>query len=209
MILFRFIARLLQWVLLILLPFFLLIRLSVYLYADHDLSPSLSILASSMAVTILLVLYISIIVSRFTGRLGRWRAFKSRAYLAVFFVWAFCAYGLVYLSSSHAKSDEVRREYTQLHPILRLATGTLILADPDMVITDASRSLQDYDRMGIPRNQSSLHFKQSTGYVHAVDLRTSDRSEFRNQLLEWTYRSLGFETLRHVGTADHLHVGLR
>jgi len=158
---------------------------------------------------IVLVLYISLIVSRFTGRLGRWRAFKSRAYLAVFFVWAFCAYGLIYLSSSHAKTDEVRREYTQLHPILRLATGTLILADPDMVITDASRSLGDYDRMGIPRNQSSLHFKQPSGYVHAVDLRTSDRSEFRNSLLEWTYRSLGFETLRHAGTADHLHVALR
>jgi hypothetical protein len=44
--------------------------------------------------------------------------------------------------------------------------------------------------------------------VHAVDLRTIGRAEWKNVLLNWYFRSMGFRTLRHVGTADHLHVSL-
>jgi hypothetical protein len=60
--------------------------------------------------------------------------------------------------------------------------------------------------MGLPVFENSLHFEQESGYVHAVDLRTIGQSEFRNLMLEYSFRLLGFRTLRHTGTADHLHV---
>ena len=46
------------------------------------------------------------------------------------------------------------------------------------------------------------------GYVYAVDLRTQGRSEIRNWALEWLFQLVGFNTLRHVGTADHLHISI-
>jgi len=62
--------------------------------------------------------------------------------------------------------------------------------------------------MGLPPNESSLHFIQDDGYAHAVDLRTVGRSEFRNRMVEAGFKVMGFNTLRHSGTADHLHVSL-
>ncbi len=62
--------------------------------------------------------------------------------------------------------------------------------------------------MGLPVYERSLHFEQADGYIHAMDLRTLGRGEWRNRLMELYFRTLGFRTLRHVGTADHLHVSL-
>jgi hypothetical protein len=50
---------------------------------------------------------------------------------------------------------------------------------------------------------------QEDGYVHAMDLRTEGRTELRNRGIQLGFWLLGFSTLRHVGTADHLHVSLR
>lgn len=57
--------------------------------------------------------------------------------------------------------------------------------------------------------EASLHFPQDDGWVHAVDLRTTGRPEWRNRALEMAFWVFGFHSLRHVGTADHLHVSLR
>jgi len=76
------------------------------------------------------------------------------------------------------------------------------------VVTDAARTREDYAAMGLPPAETSLHFAQSDGYVHALDLRTAGRAEWRNVLVEAGFRMMGFRTLRHVGTADHLHVSL-
>ena len=54
-----------------------------------------------------------------------------------------------------------------------------------------------------------VHFRQDDGFVHALDLRTIHRPEWRNLAAELAFRAMGFHTLRHVGTADHLHVSLR
>ena len=62
--------------------------------------------------------------------------------------------------------------------------------------------------MGLPVNESSLHFEQANGYVHALDLRTQGRAVWKNTASIWWFKLLGFRTLRHVGTADHLHVSL-
>jgi hypothetical protein len=39
-------------------------------------------------------------------------------------------------------------------------------------------------------------------------VRTNGRSKATNLLVELYFILMGFETLRHVGTADHLHVAL-
>jgi len=41
-----------------------------------------------------------------------------------------------------------------------------------------------------------------------LDLRTIGRSERRNRLTAAYFQLMGFRTLRHLGTADHLHVSL-
>jgi hypothetical protein len=60
----------------------------------------------------------------------------------------------------------------------------------------------------LPVFEASLHFRQRDGYVHAMDLRTIGRGAVRNWTTAVYFRVLGFRTLRHVGTADHLHVSL-
>ena len=122
---------------------------------------------------------------------------------------AYVAYSLVYVAGANAKSDEVRAEYSALHPLLRVAASALILVDPGAVITDAGRTPDFYRRMGLSPNETSLHFEQQTGFVHALDLRTVGRPEWRNRAADLAFRAMGFHTLRHVGTADHLHVSLR
>lgn len=121
---------------------------------------------------------------------------------------AYAGYGLVYIATRNAKGEEVRSEYRALHPLLRLASTTLVLLDGDAVVTDASRSPEEYSSMGLPPAEASLHYRQADGYVHALDLRTRGRAEWRNALVRSGFGAMGFRTLRHVGTADHLHVSL-
>ena len=40
------------------------------------------------------------------------------------------------------------------------------------MITDADRTPEFYARAGLPANESSMHFRQDDGFVHALDLRT-------------------------------------
>ena len=122
---------------------------------------------------------------------------------------AWCAYALFYFERANAKTDEVRRAYTSLHPVLRLAVATAILADGDLVVTDASRTAADYRRMGLPVFDRTMHYRQSNGWVHAVDIRTIGHGTLRNFALSWYFRLIGLRVVRHVGTADHLHVELR
>ncbi|MCB0686013.1 MAG: hypothetical protein KDC53_05795 [Saprospiraceae bacterium] len=106
------------------------------------------------------------------------------------------------------KSPEISKEYTRLHPILRVGIANLVLLDKDIIITDADRLPEDYHQMGLSSKAHSLHYRQSNGYAHAVDIRTNDRSAIRNFLLKIYFRSMGFHVLRHGGTGDHLHVSL-
>ncbi|MEL6925882.1 MAG: hypothetical protein AAFO94_17705, partial [Bacteroidota bacterium] len=67
---------------------------------------------------------------------------------------------------------------------------------------------EDYKRMGLKTKRHSLHYQQPSGFVHAVDLRTNNRSWLRNFLLRSYFQLMGFNTLRHGGTGDHLHVSI-
>lgn len=202
--------RLLRWavvaVILATVPFFLLIRGGVFAHQQWGLGPWPSLGVSAAATALLLVLYAWILGRRLGAGKGlKWVMTRGAAALAV----AYVAYSVVYVGSANVKSEEVRAEYAALHPLLRLAASAVILADAGAVITDASRTPDFYRRMGLSPNESSLHFRQEDGFVHALDLRTVGRPEWRNRAVELTFRALGFNTLRHVGTADHLHVSLR
>ena len=202
--------RLLRWavlaVFLAIVPFVLLIRGGVFAYQQWGLEPWPSLAVSAAATALLLVLYAWALGRRLGAGKGlKWLMTRGAAALAV----AYVAYSVVYVGSANVKSDEVRAEYAALHPLLRMGASAVFLADAGAVITDASRTPDFYRRLGLSPNESSLHFRQDDGFVHALDLRTIGRPERRNRAVELTFRALGFNTLRHVGTADHLHVSLR
>ena len=205
-------ARAARWIIVLLkveaaliLPFAVLVGGSVHLYRWAGVPTWPALLAAMLATTLILLLYAAWLSRRLTGRL---RIPRVAVRGAAMLVLAYSLYALIYLSSLNLKADEAGDYYRSLHPLLRLATSTFILADDDLVITDMGREPDDYLRMGLPIRQRSMHYRQGDGYVHAVDLRTRGHGWVRNTLLELYYRATGFHTVRHVGTADHLHVSL-
>lgn len=187
------------------LPFFILIRTSIFLNLSFGWNGWVALGGGILATVLLLLLYVLFLFRKTSNK--RLLLKFSLAGLSTL-VFAFCFYGVMYLSSVNAKNDDVRLVYRSMHPILRVAIATTTLADGDLVITDIQRTPEDYASMGIPLNEGSLHFPQASGYVHAIDLRTIGHSEFRNFLLRTSLRVMGLKTIRHDGTADHLHAAL-
>ena len=196
-------------VLLLVLPFIFLIRGAVYFHDHHLMSPWMAIAGGIGITTILLFLYLTFLSGRFTGKLGSSGTLKRRSVMALILVLGYSIYGLVFLSGSNVKSEEIQKEYTSLHPILRLSISTILFLDKDLLLTDAKRRPEDYKKMGLKTKKRSLHYPQSNGYVHAMDIRTNGRSEIRNFLLKTYFQLMGFNVLRHGGTGDHLHVSLK
>lgn len=190
---------------LVALPFVMLVGGSVWLYSRAGWPTWLSLLLGIGLTGFVIAAYVARVTESLRGRV-RFRYVMTRVGLPLVVIYS--AYSLLYLSRGHAKSDEVRQYYTSVHPLLRLAISTATVFDREMVVTDMARVPADYDRMGLPRYENSLHFEQPDGYVHAVDLRTMRRSAWRNWFLRGYFAMMGFRTLRHVGTADHLHVSL-
>ena len=186
------------------LPFLVYVRASVYLYG-HGANPWIAILVAALITCGIVSGFVILIARRCRGRarvgdLVKWAA------LPVVFTW--CVYAAFYLSRVNVKNDAVRAYYSAVHPILRVALSTIVLVDPDLVVTDMGRVRADYRRMGLRVNDRTKHYVQPDGWVHAVDLRTRGRGVIRNRLVQLYFWSMGFSTLRHVGTADHLHVQL-
>jgi hypothetical protein len=190
--------------LVIVLPFYAYVRSSVYFQAK-GVSPWLAVGLGAGLTMAIVAVYATWVTRRFTGQA---RARNMARWIALPVVAGWCAYSVVYLAKANAKTDAVRSYYSSVHPVLRAALGTAILVDPDIVLTDAIRVPSDYARMGLPVYDRTLHYKQKTGWVHAVDLRTKGRGPVKNAALQLYFNSMGFRTLRHVGTADHLHVSL-
>lgn len=205
----RLLSILLQLTLMLVLPFALLIRGATWLYESYQWHPWLALLASLGAVFIVLLIYVVMLYDSIVGAGKVTRtSLKVKSFVVLAVMLAFVGYSLINLSGANAKSEEVKSEYSSLHPYLRLAVGTFVLADQGLLVTDMSRVQEDYKRMGLKTLKNSLHYKQSDGYVHAMDLRTNGRSEVRNKLTQWYFRLMGFNTLRHGGTGDHLHISL-
>lgn len=190
---------------LLLFPFIVLIRSSLYLYETYGINGWLA-LASGVGITILLLLIYAAIVNYSIRQSARVHKYVRRG-IALLVV-AYCGYGLLYFSGVNAKNADVESYYLSLHPILRVTMATIILLDEDLMVTDIQRSPPDYRAMGLPVRDQSLHYKQNTGYVHAVDIRTQGRPWWQNWLAKNTFALLGMNTLRHGGTADHLHISL-
>jgi hypothetical protein len=190
---------------LVIAPFFILIRTAVYLNLDQQWNEWLSLLGGMGATTLFLSLLFFFVFRKVKHK-------KVMAKLTLssvsFLVGGFIIYGLLYLNSVNAKTEAIQEVYSTLHPILRVAVASTTLAEQDLVITDIKRTQEDYIAMGLTPHQSSMHYVQPTGFVHAIDLRTIGHSELRNTTLEWGLKLMGFQTIRHVGTADHLHVAL-
>ena len=206
----RGVRRFLRWVaaavVLATLPFYALVRVGVFAYREWGLGtwPAFSI---GVAATAVLLAAYAWGVGRKLGAGEGVRRLLRRG--AVGMVIAYAVYGLVYVAGANVKSPDVQAEYQTLHPMLRVATSIVFLVDPSAVMTDAGRTPEDYYLWGLPVNEASLHFQQDDDFVHAVDLRTTGRPEWRNRALEIAFWAFGFHSLRHVGTADHLHVSLR
>jgi hypothetical protein len=191
--------------LLIALPFYLLVRGALLASAAWGWNAWLAVIFGALLAGVAA----SALVWWAQRKLGlelSFRALATRLVLPA--VAIFCAFSLLHLSHSNAKSPEVRSAWASLHPCLRLAVGTLRLVDGRIVLTEIERGPSSYAAMRLPRPVHSYHYRQRDGTVHAIDLRTDGHGALRNGLVRLYFELLGFETIRHVGTADHLHVRL-
>jgi len=187
------------------LPFILLIRGAIYLHEVHQWLPSMSILGGIGMAAIALAVYMIFFYGRLTGEVG---SVRRKLWLSFIIVGIYGAHGLFFLSSKNVKEPSIQKEFRSLHPILRLSLSTLIHLDKSLIVTDANRQPEDYKKMGLQSKKQSLHYRQSSGYVHAIDIRTKNRSFIRNTIIRGYFWAMGFNTLRHGGTGDHLHVSL-
>ena len=197
--------------LIIALPFAVLVRGSVFIYEHGTRSVWLAVLTAAVLTAGVVTAYAVWIARKFTkrgGRGGRALVMPLAKWVALPLVVFYCSYSLLYLANVNAKAGPVRAYYRSVHPLLRLALSTLILVDRDMLITDTGRVPEDYGRMGLPANSRTRHYKQADGWIHAVDLRTTGRGFIKNRGVQVYFWLMGFDTRRHVGTADHLHVEL-
>ncbi|MEM1122487.1 MAG: hypothetical protein AAGJ18_18725 [Bacteroidota bacterium] len=192
-------------VLLLSLPFICLVRGAVYLYEVPEYDAWSAIFGASMITIFLLIIYMIFLYGKLTGKVG---SLKRKMWLAFVLVLGYGVHALYFFSEQNAKHASVHQEFTSLHPILRLSISTIIHLDDQLIMTDANRLPEDYRRMGLKSKRHSLHYKQKNGYVHAFDVRVKNRSWLRNSLLQLYFKSMGFNTLRHGGTGDHLHVSL-
>ena len=187
------------------LPFALLVRIAVSLYEAGEVSPWLAVAGGVAATVVVATIYGAWLSRRLTGKA---RVSLVLRWVALPLALTYAGYALLYLSSANVKSEAVRAEFRAVHPVLRLALATLIFLDRSVVVTDMNRDTEDYRQMRLPPHERSLHRPQPDGWVHAVDLRSIGRSRVHTALASSYFRLMGLRTLRHVGTADHLHVSL-
>lgn len=116
--------------------------------------------------------------------------------------------GVAFWSAATLEEDQ-RQRYRSLHPLLRAASRVVILTDREALMPPEDREVEDFPLLGLWPEEGALHLPDETGWVRAVDVRTSGRSELQSRLFELYFWLLGFHSQRLRGTADHLHVSLR
>ena len=193
--------------LLLILPFIVLIKSMIISYS-LGVSTGMAMLIGSLAAFLVLIIYLMAIDRALQFRRKKLIGARAKLLIASVVVFTFIGYALFILSESNVKERKLANQYADVHPILRIAVKTWSLFDSNLVITDMSRVAKDYRRMRLRTYTDSLHYVQKNGYVHALDIRTIGRSAWRNWVTETMFRMMGLDTLRHGGTADHLHVEL-
>jgi len=190
------------------LPFVALIRIAVWLHERYQTVAWISILLAASITAALLFSYVIYIRNHFVKTAFTTQSLQRNYGITLAIVLIYCANGVWSISAANVKEAAVKQEFKALHPILRLSISTLILFQKDLILTDAERKPEDYRHLGLPDKQQSLHYTQSTGYAHAVDIRTKGHGWIRNRLIQSYFHLMGFNTLVHTGTAEHLHVSL-
>jgi len=193
------------WAAVLSLSFFVLVRGSMYAYQSMGWGTWSSIGFGMFGTTLVFSAYLGWLWTRITAE-ARIRQFLPRALIVL--VAGYSMSGLLYLSAGHSRDPELRDHYTSLHPVMRLGASTYLLFDRNGVVTDLERTAEDYLGMGLPMDETSLHFKLGDRYIHAMDFRTTGRGVRRNRLTAAYFRFMGFRSLHQVASADHLHVSL-
>lgn len=191
------------------LPFVLLIRVAVWFHDQYHGFAWISVLFGAAVTALVLFLYVMYVQNHFVKKELKLKALQRNYAITLAVVLIYCANGAWSISAVNVKEAAVKQEFKTLHPILRLSISTLILFEKDLILTDAERKPEDYQQMGLASKNYSLHYEQSSGYAHAVDIRTKGHSWLRNKLIQGYFEMMGFNTLVHVGTAEHLHVSLQ
>jgi hypothetical protein len=204
----RIAFSILHIIILLFLPFIILIRGAVYFHQYHQLFPLLAIISGVLLCSLLLLIYVSFLFGRVGTDSTFSLSFSTKMKLVMAVVIIFCIHGIFFLRSDNLKNPSLKHNIHKLHPIIRLAVSTVIFLDKDLIVTDGLRVPEDYRRMGLPSNKTSLHYQQKDGYAYAVDIRTNNRSMVRNALMRVYFKLMGFRSLRHSGSDDHLHVSL-
>ena len=140
-------------------PFILLIRGSVFFHSNYEWMPWLSVLGGVGVTAIILMIYMVFLQGSFTGKIGSANATKWKMVFAVILVLGYSIPALFYFSDANAKSKNVQKEFTSLHPILRLSTSTVLFLDGKLIMTDANRVPEDYKKMGLKSKRGSLHYE--------------------------------------------------
>ena len=193
---------------LVVLPFLVLIRGAVFFHSQYHFSAGSALFAGIFTSAAVVYGYISVVYFKWLKQKKNQAALIKSYGIALIIVMGYCLPSLSSLSNDNLKEQGLQKEFRELHPILRLSLSTIILLDKSLILTDAERKPEDYKAMGLTSKKYSLHYRQSDGYAHAIDIRVNDRSSIRNYLIQVYFNCMGFRTLRHYGTADHLHVSL-
>lgn len=202
------VIRLLGLLALLALPFVLLIRIAIWFHEQYHAFAWMSIVFGALFTAAVLFLYVSYLQHHLVKKTFTPKILQRNYAVALAIVIIYCANGVWSISAVNVKEATVKDEFRSLHPILRLSISTLVLFEKDLILTDAERKPENYKQMGLDSKRQSLHYEQSTGYVHAVDIRTKGHGWVRNKLIQSYFQFMGFNTLIHTGTAEHLHVSL-
>ncbi len=200
--------KLLGLLALLALPFILLIRVAVWFHEQYHVFAWMSIIFGALFTAAVLFLYVSYLQHHLIKKTFTPKILQRNYAVALAIVMIYCANGVWSISAANVKETAVKAEFRSLHPILRLSISTLVLLEKDLILTDAERKPEDYQQLGLGSKRHSLHYKQSSGYAHAVDIRTKGHGWMRNKLIQSYFQLMGFNTLMHKGTAEHLHVSL-
>ena len=201
----RWLRPAVKWMFALSVPFLVLVRGSTYAYQGMGWGTWPSIGLGVFGTMVVFSAYATWLWKRSTGECRLPRIARR---MVIVVVAGYGLYGLLYLSTGNAESPALENYYTSLNPIMRIGTGPLLLVDRDARVTDLAHTAEDYLRMGLPVREASLHFKLGDRYVRAMDLRTAGRSPRRNRFTAAYLRFMGFRSLHHVDSADHLHLSL-
>lgn len=114
---------------------------------------------------------------RVTGKIGSGNVLKRRSIIAVLLVLGYSIYGLFFLSNSNAKSSEVRGEFTNLHPIVRLSISTVYIVGPMSATLTPANLSQTY----IIQIYNGLHL-----FYKGQRIRTASISDTHTAFITWS-----------------------